>query len=65
VGFFVGGKDANQVVQAAKLEAESFMIGAVGNDDNGKFLLSSLSSIGPLYRRGWIVSMWIVTMITR
>jgi ribokinase len=45
-GFFAGGKGANQVVQAAKLEAESFMIGAVGNDDNGKFLLSSLSSIG-------------------
>lgn len=45
-GFFSGGKGANQAVQAAKLGAEVYMIGKVGNDDHGRFVLSELESQG-------------------
>lgn len=45
-GFFSGGKGANQAVQAAKLGAEVYLIGRVGNDARGKFLLKELDSVG-------------------
>jgi len=35
-----GGKGSNQAVQAAKLGADVSMIGSVGNDAMGEFLLS-------------------------
>ncbi|MBO5214644.1 MAG: ribokinase [Clostridia bacterium] len=41
-----GGKGANQAVAIAKLGGNVKMIGKVGNDANGQFLLSSLSSNG-------------------
>lgn len=37
-----GGKGANQAVAAARLSNEVYMIGAVGDDDNGKQILSNL-----------------------
>ena len=37
-----GGKGANQAVAAARLSNEVYMIGAVGDDDNGKHILSNL-----------------------
>lgn len=40
--FSSGGKGANQAVQCAKLELETFMIGKVGNDSFGDALLNSL-----------------------
>lgn len=45
-GFFSGGKGANQAVQAAKLGAEVYLIGKVGKDSNGDFLLKSLKQYG-------------------
>ncbi|MBQ8986016.1 MAG: ribokinase [Lachnospiraceae bacterium] len=41
-----GGKGANQAVQAAKLGADVFMVGSVGKDAMGDFLLSSLNKYG-------------------
>ena len=41
-----GGKGGNQAVAAAKAGAEVRMAGAVGNDDFGRFLLSSLTAAG-------------------
>ena len=45
-GFYSGGKGANQAVQAAKLEAEVYLIGKVGNDEQGHFLLRELQQYG-------------------
>jgi len=45
-GFFSGGKGANQAVQAAKLGAETYFIGKVGDDERGAFLLRELQKNG-------------------
>lgn len=45
-GFFSGGKGANQAVQAAKLGAEVYLIGKVGSDERGDFLLKELNRYG-------------------
>lgn len=45
-GFYSGGKGANQAVQAARLGAEVYMIGKVGADERGTFLIDSLKSSG-------------------
>lgn len=37
-----GGKGANQAVAAAHLSDHVYMIGAVGDDDNGQQILSNL-----------------------
>jgi ribokinase len=41
-----GGKGANQAVAASKLGAQSYMIGCVGNDSNGRFSLNNLKDMG-------------------
>lgn len=45
-GFYSGGKGANQAVQAAKLGAEVYLIGKVGADERGEFLLNKLKEYG-------------------
>merc|ERR1711970_1389647 len=42
----LGGKGANQAVQCAKLGSRTLMIGAVGNDPNGKWYLENLPKSG-------------------
>ena len=44
--FAAGGKGANQAVQAAKLGVETYMVGCVGNDPMGDFLLQSAERYG-------------------
>lgn len=45
-GFYSGGKGANQAVQAAKLGAEVYIIGKIGDDERGTFLLRELQEYG-------------------
>ncbi len=45
-GFYSGGKGANQAVEAARLGAETIMIGKVGADERGDFLIRSLKESG-------------------
>lgn len=45
-GFFSGGKGGNQAIQAARLGAEVYMIGKVGQDERGRFLIESLKKEG-------------------
>lgn len=45
-GFYAGGKGGNQAVQAARLGAEVYMIGKVGKDAQGKFLIESAQKEG-------------------
>ena len=45
-GFFSGGKGANQAVQCAKPGADTYMLGCVGRDQSGRFLIDSLSAYG-------------------
>ena len=45
-GFFSGGKGSNQAVEAARLGAEVHLIGKVGDDERGAFLLASLQKEG-------------------
>lgn len=42
----VGGKGANQAVQAAQLNAETYFVGCVGSDENGAVLKRSLGEKG-------------------
>ena len=45
-GVYPGGKGANQAVQAARLGAEVYLVGRVGQDDLGDQLLAHLKSDG-------------------
>lgn len=42
IDFASGGKGANQAVQAAKLGAQTYMVGQVGTDNFGNFLVDEL-----------------------
>jgi ribokinase len=44
--FSAGGKGANQAVQAAKLGVKTYMVGCVGEDAQGDFLLKSAEKYG-------------------
>lgn len=46
VTFRAGGKGANQAVQAAKLGINTYMVGCVGKDSMGDFLLDSAKKYG-------------------
>ena len=43
---FSGGKGANQATAAARLGAEAHMVGCVGDDDRGRWLLEVLNASG-------------------
>ncbi|MYH72168.1 MAG: ribokinase [Acidimicrobiia bacterium] len=43
---FSGGKGANQATAAARLGADAHMVGCVGNDDRGRWLLDVLNDSG-------------------
>lgn len=45
-GFFASGKGGNQAATCARLGAEALMLGKVGADERGKFLLDSLRQSG-------------------
>lgn len=45
-GFQAGGKGANQAVQAAKLGLETYMVGCVGDDSMGDYLLKTAEGYG-------------------
>jgi len=45
-GFYQGGKGGNQAIAAARLGAETWMLGKVGQDERGDFLLSELQKNG-------------------
>jgi ribokinase len=45
-GMYTGGKGANQAVQAARLGAQVFMVGRVGNDFMGEEIISNLQKDG-------------------
>jgi ribokinase len=45
-GFYAGGKGGNQATQAARLGAQTHMIGKVGQDERGTFLLDTLRQSG-------------------
>ncbi len=45
-GFFAGGKGGNQAVAAARLGAETTMLGKIGQDSHGEFLRNSLKESG-------------------
>lgn len=44
-GSFNGGKGANQAAAAAALGAESYLVGAVGQDQNGQEMLQALNGL--------------------
>lgn len=44
--FSAGGKGANQGVQAAKLGVKTYMVGCVGEDSQGEFMLASAEKYG-------------------
>lgn len=46
VEYCSGGKGGNQAVQAAKLKVPTYMVGCVGTDESGNFLLDQLNSYG-------------------
>jgi len=45
-GFYQGGKGGNQAIAVARLGAEAWMLGKVGHDERGGFLLSELQKNG-------------------
>ena len=45
-GFFASGKGGNQAVVCAKLGAQALMLGKVGADERGEFLLSTMRENG-------------------
>ncbi|MGI5918694.1 MAG: ribokinase [Christensenellales bacterium] len=45
-GFYAGGKGGNQAMQAVRLGAQTYMIGKVGQDERGMFLLDNLRNSG-------------------
>lgn len=45
-GFFAGGKGGNQAVVCARLGAQSCMLGKVGRDSRGEFLLDAMRENG-------------------
>ncbi len=46
IGFYPGGKGGNQAVAAARLGADVYFIGKVGQDERGEFLINELKRNG-------------------